>query len=140
MADFSKNTRKTWWSKNPVDAVRRINRRWIVHGGLRDTAASYLDALEQTDRPRLLRSCQLALDLAHGLGAHGDPKPWFYGGLFSLAEPAEVEHLLGGHPLTHQVWKNLHGIPGPADIPPGLQALCGGIAEVIRRQPAYANA
>lgn len=140
MADISKNTRETWCSKNPVDAVRRINRRWIVHGGLRETAACHLNTLEQTDRPRLVRSCRLALDLAHSMGAHGDPKPWFYGGLFALAEPAEVDHLLGGHPLTRQVWENLHGASCTADTPIGLHELCDKIAEVIRQQPAFADA
>jgi len=129
----------SWHSKDPVESVRRINRRWIVRGGLRKSAADYLVDLEQSDPPRLARSCRLALDLAHSMGAHHDPKPWFYGGLFALARASEAERHLGNHPLTRLVWESLRGIPPDADAPESLLPFAVEIAGVIRCQTSYGD-
>jgi len=117
--------------KSPVEAVRRINRRWIVHGGLRDTAAEYLAELEAKDPRRLRRSCELAMDLVHSQAGHADPKPWFYAGLFALAEPDEAERFLEAHPLTRMVWETLAGFPEDEKAPESLRVLSRQIAEAI---------
>lgn len=83
--------------------ARRINARWIVHGGLDDTAAAYMDRLESTDRRRLALSCGIARALTGKAGAGEDPKAWFYAGLFSMAEPFEVAEFLLGHRLITTV-------------------------------------
>src|SRR4051794_20202758 len=63
----------------------RVNGRWIVHHGLDQRAKAYMDHLAGVDPRRLERSCQLAHQLARQ-AAPEDPKPWFYAGLFSLAD------------------------------------------------------
>lgn len=83
--------------------ARRINARWIVHGGLDDTAAAYMDRLESTDQRRLALSCRIARALTGKAGAGEDPKAWFYAGLFSMAEPVEVAEFLLGHRLVTTV-------------------------------------
>jgi hypothetical protein len=118
--------------KKPVETVRRINRRWIVHGGLRESAAAYLAELEKSDTTRLRRSCQLAMDLVHTQAGHADPKPWFYAGLFALADADEAKRYLGAHPLTRLVWEKLNGIPSHDENPESLHALSCQIAEAIR--------
>lgn len=82
-----------------VEWARRVNGRWIVHRGLDHSLAAYLDHLEKIDSPRLVRSCRLAHRLVHSIEPMEDPKPWFYGGLFSLATEAEARKFLAGHPL-----------------------------------------
>lgn len=120
-------------AKHPIDAVRRINRRWIVHGGLRESAAAYLDALAVNDAGRLRRSCALAMALVHQAPADEDPKPWFYGGLFALATPSEAEQFLADHVLTKAIWADVNQV-APADVAPeGAVALVGNIAMAIRR-------
>lgn len=83
--------------------ARKLNGRWIVHGGLRDAAAAYLDHLAATDPDRLARSCRQARRLVRCPGPEEDPKPWFYGGLFSLANASEAETFLSAHPLLRAV-------------------------------------
>ena len=118
--------------KNPAETVRRINRRWIVHGGLRESATAYLAELEEKDPSRLHRSCELAMDLVHSQAGHADPKPWFYAGLFALAEPGEAERFLRAHSLTRMVWEALNGLPDDHQAPENLRALSCQITEAIR--------
>jgi len=118
--------------KNPVGTVIRINRRWIVHGGLSDSSAAYIGELSQSDPARLRRSCRLAMDLVHARPAQADPKPWFYAGLFALATPAEARRFLQQHPLTRMVWESLHHAPGQRDAPESLRNLSQDIASMIR--------
>jgi hypothetical protein len=81
----------------------RLNARWIVHNKLNATAAAYMDYVAKTDRERLARSCRLAHRLVHTVGDKEDPKPWFYGGLFSLATPVEAKRFLAPHSLLASV-------------------------------------
>lgn len=83
--------------------ARRLNGRWIVHNKLNDTAAAYMDYVAEADHERLARSCRLAHLLVHTLEPTEDPKPWFYGGLFSLATQPEASKFLAGHPLLASV-------------------------------------
>lgn len=113
--------------------VRRINRRWIVHGGLRESAETYIAALERSDPARLRHSCALAMELVHTRAAQSDPKPWFYAGLFALATPDEVRRCLNDHPLTRMVWEALHDVPNHDDAPESLEKLSHHIATAIRQ-------
>lgn len=95
--------------------VRRANRRWIVHGGLGQTAEAYLDHLARTDPSRLEHSCRNAYRLVRESGPIADPKPWFYCGLFSLAHPAEARQYLADHWLIASV------LADPSQPPPTPQ-------------------
>ncbi len=87
-------------TSNPPAWARRVNRTWLVHGGLNATADAWLSHLEQTDPARLLASCEIARALSRGPDHTHDPKPWFYAGLFSLASAAEARHHLATHRFT----------------------------------------
>ncbi len=83
--------------------VRRVNARWIVRGGLDESAGAYMDRLQSADPHRLALSCRIARALAGQAGPGEDPKAWFYAGLFSMAEPVEVAEFLLGHRLVTTV-------------------------------------
>jgi hypothetical protein len=80
--------------------ARRVNGRWIVHHGLKESAEAYLDRLEGSDPERLVRSCERARRLVRECEPGEDPKPWFYAGLFSLATAQEVTQFLERHWFT----------------------------------------
>jgi hypothetical protein len=100
--------------------VRRANSRWIVHHGLSANAEAYLDYLARRDPKRLLESCRHAYRLTHERPPEEDPKPWFYGGVFSLATAAEIREFLSGHWLLRMV---LTGSPGDLAQNPAGQAI-----------------
>ncbi len=83
--------------------VRRVNDRWIVREGLRQSASAYLDHLASIDPARLLESCRRSKALTQSYGSDEDPKPWFYASLFSLATPAEAARFLKEHDFTRAV-------------------------------------
>ena len=97
MASAPMNHRDT---SNPPEWARRVNRTWLVRGGLDATADAWLAHLEQTDPARLVASCENARALSRGPDHIHDPKPWFYAGLFSLATEAEARHFLTTHHFT----------------------------------------
>ena len=80
--------------------AKRVNRAWLVRGGLADTTDAWLAHLEQSDPGRLLASCEIARALSRGPDRTHDPKPWFYAGLFSLASAEEARHYLTNHRFT----------------------------------------
>jgi len=80
-----------------VKWVREVNSRWIVHDGLDAAAGDYLDHLAAVDPGRLERSCRMARAMVKQGAAGEDPKPRFYGGLFSLCTPEEAKRFLAGH-------------------------------------------
>ncbi len=83
-----------------INWAQRVNDRWIVHQGLNDSARAYMESLAGCDPARLERVCRLAWKLV-GMGKPGeDPKPLFYGGLFSLCTPEEEERYLANHLFT----------------------------------------
>lgn len=84
-------------SQDRVKWVRTVNSRWIVHEGLDVTTRHYLDELEQKDPDRLRRACALAYRMAKAGVPAEDPKPRFYGGLYALATPEEVERYLADY-------------------------------------------
>ena len=87
-------------TSNPTAWARRVNRGWLVRGGLADTTDAWLAHLEQADPGRLLASCEIARALSRGPDRTHDPKPWFYAGLFSLASAEEARHYLTDHRFT----------------------------------------
>lgn len=87
-------------TSNPVAWAKRVNRGWLVRGGLNDSTDAWLTHLELTDPARLLASCDIARALSRGPDRTVDPKPWFYAGLFSLASPEEARHYLSNHRFT----------------------------------------
>src|SRR5262245_18378355 len=80
--------------------VRATNARWLVHHGLREDAADYLDHLAAVDPVRLKPSCGIARRMVQRCGSASDPKPWFYAGLFSVATAEEGRRFLAGHKFT----------------------------------------
>lgn len=90
-------------TSDPIPWARKINARWEVHCGLREAAAAWMDYLTENDAPRLLQCTSMAAELSRGPGYGGDPKPWFYGGLFSGATADEARRFVSPHPLTHAV-------------------------------------
>lgn len=118
----------------PVAWARRVNSRWIVHGGLDHTAATYLDYLEHEHPPRLVRSCELAHRLVHSPGEPAeDPKPWFYGGLFCLATAAEAKRFLSQHPFLLAV---IPSLASESVIPIWLASAGPGTTRKIERLKA----
>lgn len=111
--------------KGCVEAVHRINERWIVHGGLRSNARDYLAHLEAVDLERMHRSCGMAMRVVRERRELEDPKPLFYAGLFSLATEEEAERFLAGHVLTGTVWRLLRGDAAG-------EGLAGDLAERVR--------
>jgi len=110
--------------------VRRVNARWIVHGGLDESAGTYMDRLQDADPRRLALSCRIARALAGQAGPGEDPKPWFYAGLFSMANPAEVAEFLLGHRLFTTI---LVGDPSGADSAHRCPDFTPATRETIRR-------
>lgn len=97
--------------KSPIEWARRVNRSWLVRSNLNDHAEAWLGHLEGLADGRLLKSCEIARAMCQLREPDGDPKPWFYGGLFQLATAAEARRFLE----THRVTKAL--VPAMKDDP-----------------------
>lgn len=83
--------------------ARRINRTWIVRGGLDASADAYLDALRVQDPGLLEVACAEAIQAARQASAEQrDPKPDFYAALFSRATEEERDHFLATHQWTRE--------------------------------------
>ena len=96
--------------------ARRVNETWLVRGELDSDAADYMAYLSGADPERLVRSCKRAWKLLSSAGRFDDPKPWFYGGLFSLATEEEAERFLAGHPFILAVVPCLKEDPQPREL------------------------
>jgi hypothetical protein len=114
--------------------VRRINRRWIVHGRLREHCAAFLAHLCRTDPARHDAACRRALALVRRQpGLVRDPKPLFYAGLFASATPRELDLYLVEHPMTLAICCLLHDDDSAlADLPEAARPLARDIATEIR--------
>ncbi len=89
--------------QNSAAKARRINRTWIVRGGLENNAEDYLATLEARDPLLMEKVCALAIEAAQLASAEQrDPKPDFYAALFSQATEAERETFLKNHRWTRQ--------------------------------------
>lgn len=82
------------------DWVRHVNDAWLVHAGLDESAERWIDFLEKSGDERLESACLMARNLCRIRGRGTDPKPWFYAGLFSLANAAEVDKFIAAHRVT----------------------------------------
>jgi hypothetical protein len=75
---------------------------------LNETAREYLDHLAGTDPERLGRSCRIVRTLVGQSRGVEDPKPRFYGGLFSLATPSEAERFFANRLFVLALWPGGH--------------------------------
>lgn len=90
-------------SLTPVEQARRINRTWLVRGGLADSTAQYLDMLAGKNPELLEKLCAEAIAAARQASAeHRDPKPDFYAALFSRATEEERDRFLANHRWTRE--------------------------------------
>ena len=112
--------------------VRATNARWLVHHGLREDAADYLDHLAAVDPGRLKRSCGIARSMVQRCGSASDPKPWFYAGLFSLATAEEGRRFLAGHKFTRMAIPELAEALGSDFTPDRLGEATWALIECIR--------
>lgn len=84
-----------------IERAKRINRTWIVRGGLADNSQRYLAKLEAEKPDVLARVCSRAVKAAHAASAETrDPKPDFYAALFSEASDEERDVYLKDHLWT----------------------------------------
>lgn len=92
-----------------LEWVKRVNRSWLVRGGLDENAHAWLEYLVNQNDGRLLPSCEAARSMCGFRDPLEDPKPWFYAGLFNLASAEEARRFLGTHRVTKAV------VPAMAD-------------------------
>jgi hypothetical protein len=112
--------------------VRAVNARWLVHHGLREDAAAYLDHLAAVDPGRLSRSCGIARSMVQRRDSESDPKPWFYAGLFSLATAEEGRRFLAGHDFTRMAIPRLAEVLGSRVTPDRVGEATWAAVERIR--------
>lgn len=122
--------------KRPVEWAGRINRRWIVHHGLGQRAEDWIAHLEKTDPRRLKKSCGIARSMIGRWGEIGDPKPWFYSGLFHLATEDEAKHFLAGHRLTTAT---VPAMKNDEDVKAWEAGLCTETTALLHRLRAALN-
>ena len=83
-----------------VDWVQWVNRSWIVHNNLNDQAEAWVSYLAKCGDERLDVSCEIARKMCDLREPLDDPKPWFYAGLFYLADATEAKRFLDTHRVT----------------------------------------
>lgn len=86
--------------KDYVKWVKKVNGRWLVHHHLSATTDAFLVELALRDPQRLEKACRIAYDLVREGAVAEDPKPRFYGGLFSLCTKEEADRYLSEHLFT----------------------------------------
>jgi hypothetical protein len=97
--------------RSPIEWARRVNRSWLVRSNLNDHAEAWLAYLEELNDGRLLRSCETARAMCQLRNLEGDPKPWFYVGLFQLATAAEAKRFLDTHRVTKALVPTMENDP-----------------------------
>jgi hypothetical protein len=93
----------------PLEWVNKVNRSWIVHNDLNQSADAWLRYLAGQKDGRLLKSCELARAMCRRRGPVDDPKPWFYAGLFHLATAEEAQRFLRYHRVTRATVPSMAG-------------------------------
>ncbi len=116
--------------KRPIEWASRINRRWIVHHGLGQRADDWLAYLQKNDTKRLKKSCEIARGMIRRWAQIGDPKPWFYSGLFSTATAEEAKFFLAGHRLTTAT---VPAMAEDAEVQSWSDSLCSETRELLHR-------
>lgn len=119
-------------TSDPIAWARAINPVWKVRHGLEQVAEAWMDHLQATDPVRLRICCEIAALLARGPGYGADPKPWFYGGLFSLATRDEGQRFLANHRLTSAIIPALAHEPKSERWVAGLSAVTRELIERLR--------
>jgi hypothetical protein len=111
-----------------------VNSSWIVHSDLDRHAEEYLAHLESSDPPRLERSCENARALVGLRDPFGDPKAWFYAGLFSLATPDELDRFAETHWMTRAAVSSIDP-PESAGFSPSALEKLRRIRDALSRLP-----
>jgi hypothetical protein len=88
--------------------VRKVNERWLVRSDLQQHATDYLDYLAKEDPTRLAKTCLIVQRMMEMASANEDPKPRFYGALFSLTSATERERFLASHHFTRLTLPGCH--------------------------------
>ena len=109
--------------------VRRVNRTWLVHGGLNAAAERWMDYLAASDPARLDASCLVARAMCTMRDPLADPKPWFYAGLFSLAAQDEVERFIPSFRITKAA---IPSMAGDDEVMLWLERVSGETKALIR--------
>jgi hypothetical protein len=92
----------------PIEWAARVNQSWFVRGGLKEHAVEWMRYLMTEDDGRLLSCCEAARAMCGLRDPLGDPKPWFYAGLFSLATADEARRFLEMHRVTRAAIPSMH--------------------------------
>ena len=116
-----------------VDWAERVNSRWIVHFGLGERAEEWMAYLAVHDPQRLLATCQAARAMVALCSKEGDPKPWFYAGLFSEATVDEARRFLTGHRFTSATVPLLEDNPDVRDWVDDLGVETHDLLDKLRR-------
>ncbi len=85
---------------DPTEWAKLVNRTWIVHNNLNNSAQDWMDYLADLADGRLIPSCEIAREMCRLRDPLDDPKPWFYAGLFHLATAEEARKFLPNHRVT----------------------------------------
>ncbi|MES2657650.1 MAG: hypothetical protein V4689_03475 [Verrucomicrobiota bacterium] len=85
---------------DPIEWAKLVNRTWIVHNNLNNSAQDWMDYLAGLNDGRLIPSCEIARAMCRVRDPLDDPKPWFYAGLFHLATAEEARRFLPNHRVT----------------------------------------
>ena len=85
---------------DPIEWAKLVNRTWIVHNNLNNSAQDWMDYLTELNDGRLVPSCEIARAMCKFRDPLDDPKPWFYAGLFHLATAEEARRFLPNHRVT----------------------------------------
>ena len=101
--------RKNLDDLDPFEWAKLVNRTWIVHNNLNNSAQDWMDHLAARDDGRLLPSCEIARAMCRFRDPLDDPKPWFYAGLFHLATADEARRFLPNHRVTRATIPTMAG-------------------------------
>ncbi len=93
-------SRKPMDDLDPIEWAKLVNRTWIVHNNLNNSAQDWMDHLTALADGRLIPSCEIARAMCKVRDPLDDPKPWFYAGLFHLATAEEACRFLPNHRVT----------------------------------------
>ena len=99
-------TKKFWENagscdQEAIERARKINQTWMTKGKLALHTEQYLDHLATVRPEDLAKSCREAIAAARAEShAQRDPKPLFYGTLFSRASKQERDEFLRDHFFT----------------------------------------
>jgi hypothetical protein len=119
-------------SREAVEWARRVNSRWLVHEGLDVTARDFMNHLAVVDPERLRKSCEMAQLMVSQSRGVEDPKPRFYGGLFSLATAKEAECFFADRLFIAALWPGGDFVPHEGLGPETVQKMAALREEILQ--------